>query len=284
MFRIARVRIRWINPAQHDSKVVLDPQTAQPVHQTPRIQPGILNPLNWRVRVRWVGFGSTESTFPPKQPIAQTVQQVSAFPPGRVLGTFDLPKMRIRLSWLGFDAGNRAAVWALAVMAIGLIAFAVIRLAPANPAAQTLDAETIQRLDLLTDEIPVGDEVIRMSYSPLDIGRAPDIFDKNIDTLIRGREANPFVLDLEFAEPQAIHGLIMDFGGMDFDLRVLVYGTEEGDPILYEGEYRNQPPEPHVELNFVNGPALVARISIEIEQFNPPSEPHIHVREILFKR
>jgi hypothetical protein len=36
-------------------------------------------------------------------------------------------------------------------------------------------------------------------------------------------------------------------------------------------------------LNFVNGPEVVTRIYIEVEQYNPSDEPHIHIREVLFK-
>ena len=75
----------------------------------------------------------------------------------------------------------------------------------------------------------------------------------------------------------------MDFGHMDFVMRVQVYGTESTSPVFYKGEYRQQPAIPHVEMNFVDGPEQVTRISIAIEQLNPPDEVHIHVREVLFK-
>jgi hypothetical protein len=116
------------------------------------------------------------------------------------------------------------------------------------------------------------------------MGQIKDLFDHDTFTLIRGLEANPFVLDFEFPASRPVSGLVMDFGGMDFDVRVKVYGAHENQPILYENEYRNQPPEPHVDLSFDKGPALVSRIYIEIEQHNPPDEPHIHVREVQFKK
>src|SRR5919106_5190163 len=58
MFRIARVRIRWIRENQHESTKVLKMQPAQASHRMPLPHFSILfNPQNWRVRVRWVGFG-----------------------------------------------------------------------------------------------------------------------------------------------------------------------------------------------------------------------------------
>jgi hypothetical protein len=101
---------------------------------------------------------------------------------------------------------------------------------------------------------------------------------------MRGRDANPFLLDFEFTQPQPITGLMMDFGRMDFVMRVQVYGAEDAEPVLYANEYRDQPPVPHVDLDFLAGPPQVRRVYIEIEQLNPPEEVHIHIREVLFKK
>jgi hypothetical protein len=100
---------------------------------------------------------------------------------------------------------------------------------------------------------------------------------------MRGLEANPFIIDLQFTQPLVIKGLAMDFGRMDFVMRVQVYGIEGSGPITYEGEYRQQPDIPHVDMDFADGPELVSRIYIEVEQLNAPDEVHVHVREIELK-
>ena len=235
MFRIARVRIRWIHENQHDSTEVLKMQPAQALHRTPLPPFSILiRPQNWRVRVRWVGFG--------------------AISPSSL--------------W----------AWGLVILIAGI--FILTRPPSTNLADSTIEAELA---GLKTEAVKLNDETIKMTYSSLDMGQSQDVFDQDTRTLIRGRQANPFVLDFVFPTPKPITGLVMDFGGMDFDLRVQVYSAGDDEPVLYQSDYRNQPPEPHVELDFISGPTLVSRIYIEIEQFNPPDEPHIHVREVLFK-
>ena len=241
MFRIARVRIRWINKNQHESNDVL------------RTQP------------------------------APTAESITVSQPLRVLGTLDLPKVRVRLSWLGVGAIKRVDAWAWGLFILVLGTFIFARLPARNLADSAFEAARANLAGLMTDEVKLNDETIKMSHPLLDMGQPQDVFDHDTETLIRGLEANPFVLDFEFPTARPITGLVMDFGGMDFDLRVQVYGSEDGQPVLYQAEYRDQPPEPHVELNFTSGPRLVSRIYIEIEQFNPPDEPHIHVREVLFK-
>jgi hypothetical protein len=274
MFRIARVRIRRINTDQRHSTVVWTVVwTTQPAQVT---ESGVLSrqwmfsPQNWRVRVKWVGFGSMDSA-------------IYEEPSSPVLGTFDLPKLRVRLRWVGLSAMNRINVWAWALFILVLGIFAFTRLPSGNNVDRVFEAERVKVAGLITDEVSLNDETIQMTHSSLDMGQSKDIFDQDIETLIRGLEANPLVLDFQFPNPRPITGLVMDFGGMDFDLRVEVYNAEDSQPTLYTSEYRNQPPIPHVEINFANGPALVTRINIEIEQFNPPDETHIHVREVLFK-
>jgi len=274
MFRIARVRIRRINTDQHYSTVVwtvvFTTQPAQVKESSVLSRQWMFNPQNWRVRVKWLGFGSMDSA-------------IQEGPSSQVLGTFDLPKLQVRLRWVGLGAMNRINVWAWALFILVLGIFAFTRLPSENNADPAFEAERVTVAGLITDEVSLNDETIQMTYSSLDMGQSKDIFDQDLETLIRGLEANPLVLDFQFPNPRPITGMVMDFGGMDFDLRVEVYNAEDSQPTLYKSEYRNQPPIPHVDMDFANGPALVTRINIEIEQFNPPDEPHIHVREVLFK-
>lgn len=264
MFPIPRIRIRRINTDSQTSTTVLSV-----VLTTPR---WLFNPQNLRVRLKWVGFGSKVN------PESETL-------PSPVLGTVELPKSRVRFRWAGFGAlGNsKVWVWGLFLLIIGAFIFTNLpSRTSANPAVE-IESPNVNVSGLIADEVTLNDEAIRITYPSLDMGEPKDLFDQDTKTLIRGLEANPFVLDFQFPAPKLYTGLVMDFGGMDFDLHITVYGEEGSQPILYDGEYRNQPPEPHVELNFVDGPQLVSRISIEIEQYNPPPEPHIHIREILFK-
>jgi hypothetical protein len=283
MFRILRIRIRWKGTDQLDSDI----GSAAPSDQAS--ERGVLYPLwavapwNWRVRVKWVGFGVASSTSPTQPTTRPIPENGSASPQRRVLGTLDLPKIRVRLSWVESQTGTHANALAWSVFVALLAIFVFTRLADVNNADNAFTAGQTQRFEQIAAEVSLNGEPIKITHSRLDIGQVKDLFDLDTVTLIRGREANPFVLDFEFPTPRAITGLVMDFGGMDFDLRVNVYGAEENQQTLYENEYRNQPPEPHVDLGFVDGPALVTRIYIEIEQYNPPDEPHIHVREVLFR-
>lgn len=269
MFRITRVRIRWIG-SNSSAEIPADRGASRAVH-----------PLDLYVRVRWVGFGPIDKAALPRAPITTTT---SAPLTGRVLTTLELPTIRLRLRWLGLGTLKRP--FALAVgMVILLIAYSAWSSSGnANNINDTFNPEQGLLADLMSDDIKVGNETFRLVHSPLDIGQAKDAFDHNLDTLMRGRDANPFIMDFEFQQPEAIKGFIMDMGRMDFYVRVKVYEPGGKEPIEYQGEYHQQPPIPHVDMDFVSGPAEVQRIYIEIEQIDPPEEVHVHIREVVFKK
>jgi hypothetical protein len=284
MFRISRIRIRWLNPDQRNAAEALAAQPLQALAGGWLHALSSLDPRRRRVRVRWVGFGPVEgipARFPGK-PVESDAIPASA----RILRTFDLPNMRVRLGWLGFGSLRYRTLWTvlLLVTCLWLGLFALTRPAGEGPAGQNAALPPIDTSGLVVYDGSQGDSLFQMIHSPLDIGSSRDAFDGDLETLMRGRDANPFLLHFEFAEPQPITGIMMDFGRMDFALRVQVYGAENTEPVLYANEYREQPPIPHVDLDFLAGPFPVRRIYIEIEQLNPPEEVHIHIREIVFKK
>ncbi len=209
-----------------------------------------------RIRIRWISSNQHNS------------DGVPATPPAQVVGTF-------RTRWM-------AGVLRILVLLLGI--FALTRLVQKHPIAHTLEPPASGSVALVIEQLNVDSEPIWVAHSPLDIGQAPDLFDNNIDTFIRGQAANPFMLNFEFSQPQAIKGFSMDLGHMDFIIRVQVYGAGSTAPISYRSEYRQQPDIPHIDMAFTRGPQQVKSIHIEIEQLNPPAEVHIHIREVVFKK
>lgn len=244
---------------------------------------GSFDPRNLRVRVQWVGFGSTYAGRYPAAVSGQAAPGMVIPPSSRVLATFHLPGRQMRIRWLGLGFGALSLRSKLLLGLYVILLIVLVSMQPAKEKDPTLVMEKVSSGDLISDDINLGGETIKMIHSPLDIGQAKDAFDGDIQTLMRGRDANPFILDVEFPQPRAITGIMMDFGRMDFLIRVQVYGADSPKPLSYQGEYRQQPDIPHIDMNFDNGPKQVTRIYIEIEQINPPEEVHVHVRELIFK-
>ncbi len=126
-------------------------------------------------------------------------------------------------------------------------------------------------------------QVIQVRYSVLGDGQIANIFDGDWFTLIRGLEANPFVLEFIFPEPRSITGIAGAFGSMDFRWTIELYPSNQREPLVYSHTYRNLPPDPHVEMTFSSSPVSVARIRMQILNIHAGEEAQIHIREITFR-
>ncbi len=58
-----------------------------------------------------------------------------------------------------------------------------------------------------------GDQPLLIKYSRLDMGEIKNIFDGELDTLIRTLVSNPLELQIEFASPRRMKGLQLQIGG-----------------------------------------------------------------------
>ena len=161
--------------------------------------------------------------------------------------------------------------------------FYFARLAYADNFDALLAAERAQRSKPVAGQVQIDGQNVQVSHSQLDMGQLRDLFDGDLFTLARGREANPLVFEFTFAQPRPMTGLAADFGSMDFSLTAKLFAPEAAEPITYAQTYRGLPPDPHAELAFDKGPPAVARLRLEILQLNAGDEAHIHVRELKFR-
>jgi hypothetical protein len=123
---------------------------------------------------------------------------------------------------------------------------------------------------------------VEVLHSPLDMGSAGDLFDNNADTLIRGRNANPLVLELRFAQPRDVTTLELRLATMPRFKIKLGLARADSSTTTVEQNYRDLPADPLVELSIPGGARQVQILRIEISDLQPGSnvEPHIHVRDV----
>jgi hypothetical protein len=148
--------------------------------------------------------------------------------------------------------------------------------------ASAFDAQPDAGLEQSTAQ--VGGSAVEMRYSPLDIGQPADLFDGNRDSLIRGRDANPIVLELHFAQPRTLSQVALDLATMPAFRVTIMLTTADGTNRSVVENFNDLPPDPHVEIPLGEGPLAVTLLRIEIFDHAPPTDPpHIHVRELLLR-
>jgi hypothetical protein len=161
--------------------------------------------------------------------------------------------------------------------------FYFMRLQYVDDVDQIFDAERKARQQLIEQNVTVDGQPAVVRYSQLDIGEIANIFDGDETTLMRGLEANPFVIELDFASPRSISSLGLTVASMDFSLRVVAIPARGGVPLNAEMTYRNLPPDPHVDLAMPGGAQEISKLRIEITNLNETNVAHIHVRELSFR-
>jgi 4-amino-4-deoxy-L-arabinose transferase-like glycosyltransferase len=158
--------------------------------------------------------------------------------------------------------------------------FYFVRMSYTAEADAIFAAERAERAKPVDDTVMLDGEQIAVRHSRIDAGSLPDLFDGADHSLIRGLEANPFVLELTFPQPRTLSELALTVATMDFRLAVSIT-TSAGTTLEPATEtYVELPEDPTVSMTLPGGPYLVRSLHIEITQLNPPPIVHIHVREL----
>lgn len=164
----------------------------------------------------------------------------------------------------------------------GSTAFYVARLEYADNVDAVFAEEAAERRKPVEGQIMIDGQMVAVRYSRLGGGDLIHMFDGETFTLVRGLEANPFVIELTFPEPRSVSGLAADFGSMDFALTVLLYPDGSEVPLPYTQTFTQNKPDPHVEMTFTEAPAQVSRLRLEVKHLGAGDTAQIHIRELKF--
>jgi len=164
----------------------------------------------------------------------------------------------------------------------GSTAFYVARLEYADNLDAIFTEEAAERRKPVEGQTMIDGQLVTARYSRLGSGDLIHIFDGDPFTLVRGLEANPFVIELTFPEPRSVSGLAGDFGSMDFSLTVLLYPDGSEMPLPYAQPFTQNKPDPHVEMAFTDAPAQVSRLRLEVKHLSSGATGQIHIRELKF--
>lgn len=161
--------------------------------------------------------------------------------------------------------------------------FLFVRLEYVDNVDEMFAEEKLARQKPVVDQVTWNGETVTVTHSLFDMGRVINFLDDDTYTLARGLEANPVLIEFEFASPRPIKGLALDMGSDDYAVDAVLFGNDNADPVTYHQEFVGLPPDPHFEMDFSNPPALVSRIRLLIKSLKQGDPAHVHVREVKFK-
>ncbi len=145
---------------------------------------------------------------------------------------------------------------------------------------EILAAERAERTRPVEAQAVVGGQPARVTHSPLDIGEIGNLFDGDSFSLVRGMEANPLVVELDFEQARMLSGVTLTTGSMQFELTLHAIPADGSDPVVVSASFSDLPPDPTVHLDLPGGPISASGLRIEVRELNAPEIPHIHLREL----
>jgi hypothetical protein len=163
----------------------------------------------------------------------------------------------------------------------GETGFIIARMQYADNIDDIFAAEKAARTQLIEEDIDLDGQTIHVAYSRLDGGELKNIFDGDPDTLMRGLEANPMIVTMEFPTERALSGLDVTTATMDdFSITVKLFDGQNEVPTIYQENVKNPPSDPTTSFDFTNGPTKTKKMIIEITHHTLEDPTHIHIREI----
>jgi dolichyl-phosphate-mannose-protein mannosyltransferase len=160
--------------------------------------------------------------------------------------------------------------------------FYVLQLIYVDNIDQIIAEEEAALRQPIEGDVTIDGQLAKVVYSRIDTGQLKDMFDGDFYSLMRGAEANPFMIDITFPQARTISKFVGDFATMDYTITFTLYPPSNGAPITYETTRRGVTTDAHVEVIFDRGPAQVQRITLEILNLLAGDKANIHLRELKF--
>jgi len=216
----------------------------------------------------WVQMGNIDKYIQRKQEI--NPNEVFIMSPEEFAAALDNPKF------------NPPIVERIVHYPDGSPGFYVARLSYSPEADNIFEAEQAERRKLIEDQVLIDDQLVTIRHSWIDMGPPQNMFDEDRYTLMRGMEANPLIVELDFPEPISTSGIGVDFGAQDTTITATLTIEGQEEPIVFSQTYLNVGDPQELVLPFDGGPYPVKAMHLEFEAIQAGEIANIHVREIRF--
>ena len=148
---------------------------------------------------------------------------------------------------------------------------------------QIFEEEKATRRKLVPDDIVLDDVPTHVEHTQFNMNTIGEVFDGDLETLVRTADINPVVIDLEFSKPRLLKGYYIKFGTTKVDIVTTLYKSElDIEPMIFSGTYEGTNENPGAEIDF-GKPLQVKRLHLEIHDTTQGETGPVHVWEITFQ-
>ena len=161
--------------------------------------------------------------------------------------------------------------------------FYFVRLQYVENIDEILAEELTRMRQLVEGVIQIDGDPVEYRASRTDIGDIQSVFDQDMATLARTREANPFVIELTFEEPREIKAFSIVTGSAQVAIVMQFYTSTIDDvPFSFDQTFRGTFDHPEFTHDF-DRTIEVKIVRIEVQDLSQGEPGNVHVWEVAFK-
>lgn len=133
------------------------------------------------------------------------------------------------------------------------------------------------------ESIEIGQEQYDITYSRLSDGKLAYLFDNNYRTLIRGLQANPFILNINFRREKTLKGIRMNLGLANFSITATLKDKDNRVIYTFNNAYQNLATDPYSQAEIIFPKTYTASyLVMEIKDTQLNDFAQIHIRDLYF--
>jgi hypothetical protein len=160
--------------------------------------------------------------------------------------------------------------------------FHFARIAYAADVERVVRELRVIRLQPVMAQVDILGQPTTVLHSRLADGSIANLFDGSADSLVRGDDINPLLVEIRFLEPRGLEGLRVTTGSFgDFSVSVEFTLAESGEPVVVSQRYRDLGPDPTVTLSLPSAGVAISSLRLEVTDNAQGPTGVIHVREIV---
>lgn len=143
-------------------------------------------------------------------------------------------------------------------------------------------AEQAERRQPKSAVVELFGQQVQVEYSPLDINDIYQAFDGDAGTLIRGFEANPLVITLEFPQAVSLSRVSALLGNAASRLEVELSPADDGETLRYSAETRGYAQVRPLSIEFDEAVSITA-LRVSLFSVNEGEPAHVHLWELILE-